>query len=278
MLDGARSRLVDADGVRLHVVEAGRADDGASTVLVLHGFGGNAGAMEPLAAALAERHRVLVPDLIGHGRSESPRALHRYAWDAVCRHLIALLDARAVDRAHLFGFSLGGRIALRLATRAPRRVGAVVAVGARCAWPSDDERTRRRASDADLARRLDAQEAHGLARALRALGAADQPEVDVAALAAAGTPLALVCGEDDHGPRDAARALAARLPGAEVAAIPGAGHRAHLERADDVARLALATYARADAARETEGKRRPDGRFAAGGTWRATAAQGEERW
>jgi pimeloyl-ACP methyl ester carboxylesterase len=268
MFDGTRDRPVDAAGVRLHVEEHCRAGAGGSPVLVLHGFGGSATAMEPVVAGLAAHHRVLAPDLIGHGRSEAPATEARYGWDAVRAQLVALLDALGVARAHLFGFSLGGRIALQLAARTPDRVRSVVAVGARCAWLDDAERERRRGSDATLATRLAADGAHGLAAALRALGAADQPETDTKALAARGTPVLLVAGDADRGPLAAARALAERLATLRAVAVPEAGHRAHLERTQEVVRLALDFYASADADERTKAQRAHG----------AAAGEGERRW
>lgn len=271
MRDGdAGGRLLDAGGVRLHVVEQGS----GSPVLVLHGFGGSGAAMAPLVAklaALATRHRVIAPDLPGHGASAAPHDPAAYGWDAIVRQMLALLDALDVERAHLLGFSLGGRIALQLAARAPARVRSVVTVGARCAWPDAREREARRHTDAALAARLETDGALALTAVLRALGAADQPEVDTAALAASGVPLRLLAGEHDPGPLAAARALARDLPGAEVLALPGAGHRAHLERAGEVARLALELFARAEAdARDAPNDPRR--------TRRAAAGEGEGRW
>ncbi|MEW6273306.1 MAG: hypothetical protein AB1689_28850, partial [Thermodesulfobacteriota bacterium] len=137
----------------------------------------------------------------------------------------------------------------------PGRVRSVLTVGARCAWPDAREREARRLGDAALAARLDADGAHALAAALRALGAADQPDVDMAALAASGLPLCLSAGEDDRGPLAAARALASGLPSLRVVAIAGAGHRAHLERTDEVARLALELFASAEANERNDRRR-----------------------
>lgn len=254
-------RRIDVGGSTLHVRDEGAGEP----VLVLHGFAGSARVMAPLTEVLAEHHRVIAPDLVGHGRSDAPTTASAYAWPAVTRGLVRLLDALDVPHAHVLGFSLGGRIALQLAARHEERVRAVVTIGSRCTWQDDAERAARRASDAALAARIDtagfvatfrdhgADEdqlaiavplagAHGLALTLRGLGAADQPEVG-AALARSALPLLLVAGSEDRGPLAAAHALAADLPCARVAEIAGAGHRAHLARPHEVARLALDFFA-----------------------------------
>ena len=270
---GPGARRVDAGGVVLHVEERGA----GTPVLLLHGFAGNGRGLAPLAQALATRHRVLVPDLVGHGLSDAPHDPVHYGWTAVLLQLRRVLDACAVDRAHLCGFSLGGRVALQLAAQHDDRVRAVVTIGSRCAWPDAAERALRHAKDDELAGRIAtlgiaalatpdvAREAlaaaapragaHGLALALRGLGAADQPDV-TASLARTSVPVCLVAGAQDHGPLDAAHALAGKLPSARVVEIAGAGHRAHVARPDEIARAVLGFLAEADAAQGKDGARR----------------------
>jgi len=279
----------------LHVEQHG----GGAPLLLLHGFAGSARTMRPLIDALAERHRVIAPDLPGHGLSDAPREAAAYTWSAATRHLVRLLDALDVPDAHVVGFSLGGRIALQLAARHPERVRAACTIGSRCVWTDSVERSARRATDAALATRIETEGmrafargeqgshavahddalaaaapgagTHGLALALRGLGAADQPAVG-ADLAVSAVPLLLLAGENDPGPLAAAHALADDLPAARAVAIAGAGHRAHLERTQEVARLALDFFAAADAAEtgdDLETKPR---------TRRAAAAEGDRRW
>jgi pimeloyl-ACP methyl ester carboxylesterase len=70
---------------------------------------------------LAGRHRVLLPDLRGCGRSTRHLPDSEYTWDAVVHDLLALLDAEDVATADLLGFSTGGLIAQRLVLAAPNR-------------------------------------------------------------------------------------------------------------------------------------------------------------
>jgi 2-succinyl-6-hydroxy-2,4-cyclohexadiene-1-carboxylate synthase len=263
----AVERHIDSGGVTLHVAEQGH----GAPVLVLHGFAGSARAMAPIVGALAERYRVIAPDLIGHGRSDAPHDASAYAWPAVTSGVVRLLDALELSQAHVLGFSLGGRIALQLAALRPTRVRALVTIGSRCAWSNESERSARRVSDTALAekierdgfaaafadRAIDADAlhdlapragAHGLALVLRHLGAADQPD-PATALARSATPLLLIAGSADVGPLAAAHALAATLPEARVVEIAGATHRAHLERTALVARAAIDFFTACDAQR-----------------------------
>jgi pimeloyl-ACP methyl ester carboxylesterase len=96
-------------------------------VLLLHGLGATKLSWLPLLGPLAERYRVIVTDLPGHGESDKPRGNYTPAFYAgVVRRL---LDAIGEPRAALVGNSMGGRIALEVAARAPMRVSSLVLLG-----------------------------------------------------------------------------------------------------------------------------------------------------
>lgn len=120
-LPGFDVRCTEVRGVRLRWFEAGS----GPSVALLHGLGGAASNWLPVAPALAERHRVLVPELPGHGGSSAlpgpAETLDPYA-DRVAE----LLPGPAV----LVGHSLGAVVALRLASRRPELVRGLVLTGA----------------------------------------------------------------------------------------------------------------------------------------------------
>ncbi len=105
-------------------------DRGALFVL-LHAAGSNAGMWRRQLAGLGERHSVVAPDLPGHGRSsgvEGPGSVEESA-DIVLAFLAAVTSRPCV----LVGRSMGGAIALTVATRAPERVrGLVLACTSAC--------------------------------------------------------------------------------------------------------------------------------------------------
>ena len=97
-------------------------------VLLLHGLGATKVSWMPLLEPLGERYRVIVPDLPGHGDSDKPKAdysAHYYA-DVVRK----LMDVLGTGPAAMLGNSLGGRIALEMAVRYPKRVRALALLGA----------------------------------------------------------------------------------------------------------------------------------------------------
>jgi pimeloyl-ACP methyl ester carboxylesterase/putative sterol carrier protein len=114
---------VRANGLRLSSYVLGRGDP----VLLLHGLGGTKITWLPVLGPLSERHRLIVPDLPGHGASDKPRA--EYTPRFYARILRQLLHELDVESAVVMGNSLGGRIALELALRSPDRVAALAVLG-----------------------------------------------------------------------------------------------------------------------------------------------------
>lgn len=101
-------------------------------VLLIHGSGPGVTAYANwrlTMPALAERFRVIAPDMAGFGETERPRG-YVYSMDHWVDHALGLLDALGVERAHVIGNSFGGALALALAIRAPERVGRLVLMGA----------------------------------------------------------------------------------------------------------------------------------------------------
>jgi pimeloyl-ACP methyl ester carboxylesterase len=120
---GLEERFADIKGARLRYFLGG---EGSPLVLV-HGLGGAASNWTELAPLLSRSHRLLVPDLPGHGGSA---ALPAVAGLGPFADRVALVAEReGMLPAPVVGHSLGGMVALRLALRRPRDVSAVVLAG-----------------------------------------------------------------------------------------------------------------------------------------------------
>jgi pimeloyl-ACP methyl ester carboxylesterase len=124
-----RFRMVETRRARLSTLEAGS----GPPVLALHGLGATKGSFLPTVAALSERFRVIAVDLPGFGDSEKPIGA---SYDArfFAHAVIDLLDALELDRVHLIGNSLGGRIALEVGFAHTDRVNRLVLLCPSLAW------------------------------------------------------------------------------------------------------------------------------------------------
>ena len=101
---------------------------GAPAVVLLHGSPGSQHDFATVVPELAQRYRVIVPDLPGFGSSEHD--IPDYSFRAHARYLVELLDALGVDDAHVVGFSMGGGVALSLADLKPRRIRSITMLSA----------------------------------------------------------------------------------------------------------------------------------------------------
>lgn len=101
--------------------------DGDQVVVYLHGLLMDSGMNRPLARALAARgQRVVLIDVLGHGRSDKPLHASAYRMDAYARMVLAVLDHLGIERAIVGGISLGANISLELAVHDPERVQALL--------------------------------------------------------------------------------------------------------------------------------------------------------
>ncbi len=115
----ARSNRVLANGVDTFFLECGS----GPPVILLHGLGATNASMLTTLWSLSRRHRVIAPDLPGHGDSGKP--ITRYDAGFFARWLTAFMDELGLQRPDLVGNSLGGRIALEVAISAPEKIGAI---------------------------------------------------------------------------------------------------------------------------------------------------------
>ncbi len=122
-------RTVATRRARLSTMEAGN----GPAVVVVHGLGATKGSFLPTVVALSGSFRVIAVDLPGFGESDKPVGA---SYDArfFARAVIDLLDALELDRAHLIGNSLGGRVALEVGLRHADRVGRLALLAPSLAW------------------------------------------------------------------------------------------------------------------------------------------------
>jgi 4,5:9,10-diseco-3-hydroxy-5,9,17-trioxoandrosta-1(10),2-diene-4-oate hydrolase len=120
-------RTVAVGSRQIHLSEFGA----GVPVLMLHGGGPGASGLSNYSRnveALAQRFRVLVPDMPGYGKSTKGVDVDDPFGD-IAAAMHGLLDALDIERAHVVGNSLGGGVALRMALEQPQRVGRVVLMG-----------------------------------------------------------------------------------------------------------------------------------------------------
>ena len=118
-------RRIEADGVSIFYREAGPAD--APVVLLLHGFPTSSFQYRELIPRLADKYRVIAPDLPGFGFTEVPEARnYKYSFESLAKSIEAFTDALKLKRYALYVFDYGAPTGFRLALAHPERVTAIV--------------------------------------------------------------------------------------------------------------------------------------------------------
>jgi pimeloyl-ACP methyl ester carboxylesterase len=116
--------------LRIHHVPVGKLRISTLTMgegpdlLLLHGLGGTKASFFDTAAALSRRYRVHAIDLPGFGGSSKP-ATAAYGARYFANAVSGLMDALEIERAHLVGNSMGGRVAIEVGLERPDRVGGI---------------------------------------------------------------------------------------------------------------------------------------------------------
>lgn len=226
-------------------------------LLILHGLYGSNSNWNQHARRLAERYRVILPDLRNHGRSPHSEVM---TYPAMAEDLRALLDTLGLEQALVLGHSMGGKAAMTLALQQPERVRALIAADiAPVTYRHEHDQIISALQGLDLARvgsRADADaalrddlpnpmvrqflltnlerrdDAYGwripldvLARSLPAIEGWPEPEGEYR-----GPALFLHGAESDYVLAEYEPAIRRYFPAARVEALAGAGHWLHVEQ------------------------------------------------
>lgn len=243
--DDQRQHFFTVGDARLFATEAG--DPAGEPLLLLHGGMGDVYDFKPIVDGLPQQLRIIALELRGQGRSSrgsAPLSYAQYQAD-----VLAMMDALGIDKARILGFSDGGIVGYRIAALAPKRVRALVTLGAQWRLEPDDPsipilsgvtREDWQTMFPGTVARYEAgnpePDFDALLRDVKALWldadpATSYPGEQVRHITA---PTLIVCGDNDpFMPLTEALALRERITGAGgragVFVVPFAGHAAHAQ-------------------------------------------------
>src|SRR6202171_1003964 len=258
--------VLDGADVHLHYVVIGE----GVPVTLLHGFTLSGRSWREGISKLPRGFKWVVADLRGDGGTRLPSGAPA-TMDACMGDLEMLWDHLGIERTHLVGYSMGGRLALHVAAHRPERILSLLTVGAH-AGLEQEARGGRRHGDEALAERIEkdgleafvdywtnlplfaglerrgpafvaqiraarmANHIAGLACSLRGMGAGAMDLV-WGDLAQVTFPCTFVAGQLDHGYVSSARRLASTVPHGRVGGVARGGRNAHQERPEAFAPL-----------------------------------------
>ncbi len=259
------------DGARYEVRTGGI----GPAILFIHGFTGRGADWSPILPAVrAAGYATVVVDLLGHGRSDAPADPARHAIERQAADLATILRGLGAAPAVIVGYSLGARVALRMAVAEQDVVSGLFLESPSAGIADPGERATRNAADRELATRLEhdgleaflrAWEANplfagehrlsarrrdrihreharntvvGLAASLRGAGqAAMEPLHD--RLRAITVPTLVVAGALDPVGAARARSVADAIPSADILILSRRGHAPHREAPAAFGRLLI---------------------------------------
>jgi pyruvate dehydrogenase E2 component (dihydrolipoyllysine-residue acetyltransferase) len=259
--NAAAPRDIDAGGRRLRVLDIGAGD--ATPVLFIHGFGGDLNSWMFTQPALAASRRAIALDLPGHGGADKAVGAGDVA--AFAAAVVDAIAALGLERVHLVGHSMGGAIAIAVASAQPQTIASLTLLAPAGLGPEINgafidafiRAGRRREAQEALATLVDDpalvsramieetlryKRLDGVAAALDTIAGAwfagDRQRVDLRpALAALAVPAQIIWGRNDRIIPAAHAEAVGRLP---VHVLDRTGHLPHMEKAGEVNRLILA--------------------------------------
>jgi len=245
------------NGIEIHYREAGQ----GFPLILIHGFTGNLRNWALQIPVLTPQFRTVSVDLRGHGHSHKPTRPEDYALELMADDVYGVVQHLGIGECYLAGHSMGGQIAQHLILTHPEPFRALVLVDTAAEVP-DGLRTEERARLVEIAREQGMEavfeeqlKTNPMADQLRAQPqflemwrqqflltsreaylycaqalASRQPILD--RLPAIRVPTLVICGENDDPFVGPSRRIHERVPGSELAMIPGAGHTPQMERTE----------------------------------------------
>jgi len=120
-------------------------------LVLLHGFTGDSSTWTPFCDKWGGHSRLIIPDIIGHGKTDSPHDASRYQIESAARDIKEILDQLGIKQIDLLGYSMGGRLALTFAILFPEYVRKLILESSSPGLRTEEERKQRRMKDAELA-------------------------------------------------------------------------------------------------------------------------------
>lgn len=224
-------------------------------LLLLHGALGSAAQFDALIPSLTAHLTCHTLDFLGHGLTPQAQGsrVTTFRIEDFAKQVLGWLDRQPIATIDVFGYSMGGYVALYLAYTQPERIGRILTLGTKVLWTRDDAAKEIQSMDPDaivakvphFARTLEARHAvpwriivHHTSKMIGALGKANLLSEDV--LRSIPHPVRIAVGDRDATvSAEEAVQVYRCLPKAQLQVLPGAPHPLEKVGADRLAALIL---------------------------------------
>ncbi|MBC1622002.1 2-succinyl-6-hydroxy-2,4-cyclohexadiene-1-carboxylate synthase [Listeria welshimeri] len=234
-------------------------------LLMLHGFTGSNKTFQESITHLEKHFSIVAPDLLGHGKTDSPDEIARYSIERIVEDLVTILQELKIMQCFVLGYSMGGRVATAFASAHPEMVRGLILVSSSPGLAQKDLQESRVQADNRLADMLEsegirsfvdyweklalfasqevlsdelkkrirlerlAQNPNGLAMSLRGMGTGKQPSY-WNHLADFTFPVLLMTGSLDEKFEKIAQEMQQLIPSSTHVTVQNAGHAVYLEQ------------------------------------------------
>ena len=253
-----------SQNISLNVELFSEIDSKKENLFFLHGFTGSANDWKKTSQLIDNRFNKIAVDLIGHGKSDSPKEIDKYSASSINSQLLYIINQFAKEKVILLGYSMGGRAALSFAINHPDRIKGLILESTSAGIEDPAEREERIISDEELAEFIEANSienfidhwmnleifgtqkrfsnellqklrteklqnsSFGLANSLRGFGTGRMPYLGNK-LSSLNFPVLLITGELDSKFTQINKELVKKFPSVNHQIIQNAGHNVHLE-------------------------------------------------
>ncbi|CAM4087298.1 alpha/beta hydrolase [Paenibacillus alkaliterrae] len=137
---------IHAGGIDFVYEECGSSN--SKVIVLLHGFCGSSLYWHKICPVLSEQYRVIIPNLRGHGGSQSPEGT--YSMEMMAEDIAMLLESLQIDKVVMFGHSLGGYVTAAFAERYPDRLSGFALIHSTALPDTEAAKEKRRQDMADI--------------------------------------------------------------------------------------------------------------------------------
>ncbi|PIE94383.1 2-succinyl-6-hydroxy-2,4-cyclohexadiene-1-carboxylate synthase [Bacillus fungorum] len=124
-------------------------------LLLLHGFTGSMETWRSFVPSWSEQFQVILVDIVGHGKTESPEDVTHYDIRNAAVQMKELLEYLHIEKAHILGYSMGGRLAITMACLYPEYVRSLLLENCTAGLEREEDRKERREKDERIAHKIE---------------------------------------------------------------------------------------------------------------------------
>ena len=238
-----------------------QSDSSLPYLLLLHGFMGSGLNFSHLIKPLSSFCNPITMDLLGHGRSEACLDSKQFSTENQVSHIHSILKRVQIQNLHVYGYSMGGRLAFHILYRYPQFFQSGIIESAHCGLKDETERLVRKSSDEHLAAEIEQdfksflktwtqlplfestpndfkklfkkvmlnQDPRSMAASLRGFGSGVMPSICDEILNLK-IPLHLIAGEKDQKYHQLMAEISQLNSNFTLTSVPNAGHRVHADQ------------------------------------------------